>query len=213
MRRLLHITVLVFLYLLLTAKSCDNQEQSDEIRDHARLKLARDSIKSIFESDTLSNVSLRAFEGAAIIKLSDFSDYLTILQDTSNAKPFRDKAQDMIRRLFISEKSLIRFSKPDESGRCEFTIEQFLQEVDFFSMPFIKIIPDSVRVKQELKRSGESIYVGKLSYSYTYDQNQPAKSSKTSIGNETIEFFIKHHEKIFGTDTLLVWDIFLGNME
>jgi len=213
MRKIFHISALVLLYLLCTAKSCDNQEQADEVRDRNQIKLTRDSIMSTFGSDTLPVASLRAFEGMAVIKLSDFSDYLTILRDTSKAKPFRDKAREMIRGLFISENSIVRISDPDTSGTREVTIKQLLRDGDKGSEPFGKIIIDSIRTKQDLKRNGDSIYVGKLSYSYFYNRHNPAIASNPSPVNGTIEFFLVHHQKIFGKETMMVWDVFLGNIE
>ena len=210
MRKISYISALVLLYLLVTAKSCDNQEQSDETRNRNRIKLTQDSIRSTFASDTLSDASLRAYEGTAVIRLSDFSDYLAILQDTSNAKPFRDKAREMIYKLFISENSMIRLSKPGESGKRELTIGRFLHDADIGTISFGRIIADSVRVIQGLKRAGDSIYAGKMTCSYTYN---PEKGSAPQQAKGTIDFFIKHQEKIFGTDTLLVWDVFLGNVE
>jgi len=213
MKKIFYISALIFLYLLVAAKSCDNQEQSEEARDRNRIKLTRDSIRSTFESDTLSDASLRAFEGTAIIKLSDFSDYLAILQDTSKAMSFRDKAREMFRGLFIDENSVIQLWDPDKSGTREVTIKQLLLDENIGSEPFGEIIPDSVRVKQALWRTGDSIFTGKLSYSYTYNRYNPEKGSNSPLANGTIEFFLKHHEKTFGTDTLLVWDVFLGNVE
>jgi hypothetical protein len=213
MRKFFYISALVLLYLLVTAKSCDNQEKSDEARDRDRIKLTQDSIRATFESDTLSDAALRAFEGNAIMKLSDFSDYLDILQDTSKAKPFRDKAREMISRLFISEISLIRISKPNGPGRGEYTVRRFLQDAGIGTIPFGRIISDSVRVIQGFVRAGDSMYAGKLSYFYMCSPNNPSEGSGPSPAKGTVEFFLKQHEKTFGTDTLMIWDVFLGNME
>jgi hypothetical protein len=213
MRRIFYISALGILYLLTTAKSCDNQEKADEERDQARIRVTRDSLKSTFGTDTLSNTALRAFEGTAIIRLSDFADYLAILRDTSLARPFREKAREMILGLFISDKSLIRVSKPSVPGGDDFTIEQFLKDAEAGSTQFGKIIPDSTRVKQVLTQSGESIYAGTLSYSYTLLHVNPSTGSIPSPANGTAEFYLKRHQKNFGADTIILWDVFLGNME
>jgi hypothetical protein len=213
MRRIFYISALVILYFLTTAKSCDNQEKADEERDQARIRVTRDSIISSFGSDTLSDASLRAFEGAAILKLSDFADYFAIFRDTSLAGPFREKAREMILGLFISDKSLIEVSEPNEPGRYKFTVENFLKDTEAGSLRFGKIIPDSTRVKQELKQSGDSIYAGKLSYAYTFLRDNPSAGSNPLPATGTVEFFLKQHTKNFGPDTLTLWDVFLGNME
>ena len=213
MRRIFYISALGILYFLTTAKSCDNQENIDEERDQARIRITRDSIISTFDSDTLSNTSLRAFEGAAIIKLSDFADYLAILRDTSLAGPFREKAREMILGLFISDRTLIQVSEPNEPGRYKFTVKKFLEDSEAGSLQFGKIIFDSARVKQELMPSGDSIYAGKLSYAYTFLRDDHSAGSDPLPADGTVEFFLKRHTRNFGPDTLILWDVFLGNME
>ena len=213
MKRVFHISSLIFLYLLITAKSCDNHERSDDARDQVRLTSTRDSILSTFESDTLSNASLRAFEVTARINLSDFNDYLTILNDTSVAGIFREKAREMIRMLFISENSVLRFTNPDNLGKREISVKQLLAYGKGCSIPFGKIITDSIRIERSLHQAGDSIYVGKLSFSYIPAMEKTSKKLKQALAVGTVDFIVTKHEKNFGKDTLMIWDIFLGNLE
>lgn len=213
MRRISQISALILLYLFITAKSCDNQEQDDETRNQTRITLSRDSIKSTFESDSLSTSSLRAFEVTAKIKLSDFSDYLIILNDTSVAERFREKAREMIRELFISENSVLRCTNPDNLGKREIPIKYLLQSGKKAPAMFGKIIPDSIRVKKILQQTDDSISIGELSYSYIPAGQKFTKNLKPEIAGGTIDFLVVKHEKKFGKDTLKIWDVFLGNAE
>jgi hypothetical protein len=213
MKRIFYIPALILLYLLTTAKSCDRQEQNNDSLDQSRVKRAQDSIRSTFESDTVSSTSLQAFETAAKTRLSDFSDYLAILHDTSVAETFREKAREMIRSLFVSENSILKITNPDNSGRRDVSVRQLLAAGSEVRVPFGKIVPDSIRVVQSLRRTGDSIYTGKLSFSYIPAGQKPASTLKQALADGTIDFLVIKHKKNFGTDTLMIWEVFLGNME
>ncbi len=213
MRRIFYIPALLLIYLLTTAKSCDHQEQFDESVDQFNVKRAQDSIKSIFESDTLSMVSLHAFEATAKIRFADFSDYLVIAEDTSAAETFREKAKKMIRGLFISENSVIRCKNPDNHGSEEIPILQLLKEGKEPRTYFERIIKDSIRIKDPLKMAGDSNYIGKLSFSFVAPRQKTSKNLKQPIGGGTIDFLVTRHEKMFGKDTLIIWDVFLGSIK
>jgi hypothetical protein len=213
MKRIIQISALILLYLLTTAKSCENREGADDANDAARVATARDSIRLAFESDMPSGTSLRAFEGAARIRLADFSDYLAIIQDTTVAEVFRKKANEMIRSLFISGNSVFRFPKPDRLGIGEVTVNQILAPGREFTPVFGKILADSIRVQQALHKAGDSIFKGILSYSCLPTGDVPAKNREQVTGDVTVGFLLIRHEKRFGTETLMIWDIFLGDME
>ena len=213
MRRIFYIPALLLIYLLTTAKSCDRQEQYDESVDQLSVERAQDSIKSIFESDTLSIVSLHAFEATAKIRLADFSDYLVIVDDTSVAETFREKAKKMIRGLFISENSVIRCTNPDNHGSEEIPILQLLKDSKEPRTYFERIIKDSIRIKDPLKMAGDSNYIGKLSFSFVAPRQKTSKNLKQPTGYGTIDFIVTRHEKMFGKDTLIIWDVFLGSIQ
>jgi len=213
MRRLLYIPTLILLYLLFTAKSCDNQERADDVSEQKQITLSQDSIRSNFESDTLSNASLRAFEGMGGMKLADLGDYLMILGDTAVAETFREKAREMIRGLFLSENSVVRLTGQENPGIREVSVNTLLNPVKGNPVISGKIIPDSVRVKQPLKWIGKAIYAGTLSFAYIPEDKMNKNGPGPASVSGTVDFLVTRHEKNFGKDTLMIWDVFLGNKE
>jgi hypothetical protein len=213
MKRLFYIAWLVFAYCLLTAKSCDDRPQSDEARDQDLIAATRDSIRSSFGSDILSANALRAFESDARIKLSDFSDYMAILTDTSMAAPFRDKAREMVRGLFVSETSVFGVTQLGRQEKKEVQVRELLQPSSAGPFPIKKIESGSVMIGQSLVRTSDSVYAGKLAFSFVPANQKPAKNQPPEAGNGTIGFCVIKHKKIFGKETLVVWDLFLGNRE
>jgi hypothetical protein len=212
MRRIFYIPALILLYLLTTSKSCDRQEQDDDSRDQARVKSAQDSIKSTFASDTLPGASLQAFEATAKIRLADFSDYLSILADTSFDTTFRAKAREMIQALFISENSVLWLTGPGKQGRREFSVKQVLASGVEGSITFGKIMPESILVQQPLKRAGDSVYTGQLCFSYIPSRHMNEKDPERKLSAGAIDFMLIKHKKAFGTVTLIVWEVFLGEL-
>ena len=213
MRKFFYLSGLIFLYLLLTAKSCDNNEQASDARDQTRIKLTQDSIKSTFESDAMSIASLRAFDLTARLKLSDFSDYLSFLSDSTVAPAFQEKTREMIRRLFISENSVVQFSKPDYQGRKEITIKQLLNFRSGLSKTLEKLPFDSIKVMQSLGKINDSVYVGKLIFPLNYSGQTEKKSQDINLSKGTISFLAIKCEKKFGKERLKIWTVFLGTLD
>jgi hypothetical protein len=212
MRRTFYIPALVLFYLLTTAKSCDRQEQDDDSRDQARIKSAQDSLRSTFASDTLPGASLRAFEATAKIRLADFSDYLSILADTSVDAAFRNKAREMILALFISENSVLWLTGPGNQGRREVSVKQVLASAEEGAAMLGKIMPGSIVAQNPLQRAGDSIYTGQLSFSYIPSGHDPEKTPEQKPAGGTLNFLLAKHKKAFGKDTLMVWEVFLGEL-
>jgi hypothetical protein len=168
MKRSLRLSALVVLYLLFSAKSCDQQEEFDGARQQRATEAAKDSIVSVFGSDTLTALTLTAFEETAKLKFADLFDYLDILSDTSAAPAFKEQAGQMARELFISEYSFPRFARPD-----------------------------SIWVMEHLHRVSDSLLTGRLGFS----------------PNGSVGFLALKRNKIFGTDTLKVWNVLLGEID
>ncbi len=185
MKRFFYVPALILLYLLTTAKSCNDREQPDGAHEEARLTIIKDSIRSTFAAETLSVASLHAFEDAAVNKFSDLCDYQAIVHDTSVALPFREKAQEMIRGIFIS-------------GQAS-------------AVPSWHAA-DSIWVQQPLQRTGNSIYSGKLGYTFN-PKGQSTPNNQSRVTKDSIDFSVIKREKIFGTGSLLIWDVFLGKAE
>jgi hypothetical protein len=213
MRRIVYILALAFLYLILTAKSCDNRQDNDDAGGQPALAATIDSIRAGFTPDTLTESSLRTFEARAKTRLSDFSDYLAIYSDTSVPKTFRSKASEMIRRLFISGNALLEIRYLGDPKPGKIIVSQFLDIAKSEPAPFLTIIPDSTRVIKSLHREGGPAYKGRLGFSCFYSGQTGSRMRPQAPARGTVEFVVAKQEKIFGTDTLMIWDLFLGNME
>ena len=187
MNRLLKIISLVLLYLLTTAKSCNNREENDAIREQAQVTTARNNIRSACTSGNLSAETLSVFEESARLKLFDFSDYLRILADTSLDSCYRHKAANMMRRLFIS--GLVK--------------DPVLTEISEF---------DSVRVSQPFRKTSDSSYTGSLSFSIKTSQNHQRVNSIPSKHEQIADIYLIREAILIGVDTLKTWKVFLGEI-
>ena len=213
MRRSLYTSVLIVLYLLLTAKSCDSRQEADQAREQAALAAAKDSIRTAAAPDTLTGSSLQAFERVAVIKMSDFGDFLAILRDTAVDPAFKEKARDMIRSMFVSDNSSLHFPCPGNSRRKDVVLQDLLTPEAVTSCGFGKVIADSTRVWQSLQRSGGPDYLGVLSYAFILASTGPGNDAGQALIHGTVGFVVTRNPKVFGADTLMVWEVLLGNRE
>ena len=174
----------VLIYILACGKSCDDGEKRELAREKASASATIDSLKTIFESDSLSAEILRAFEASAILKFRDFTDYYRIASDTSAAEIFRNQARKMILSSFLAVNDL-----PDMTP---FTLS-------------------SMEVGEPFHQINDTLYEGTLYFTATHVGSSAVESTKHPVSG-TAGIFLSRHPKSFGNDTLKVWDVFLGEI-
>ncbi len=186
MRKTVKIFILILIYFLACGKSCDNGEKNDARNEQEKVTAVTDSLRSAFGTDNLSASSLLAYMETAKQKFYDYNDYLKIVDDTSAAEPFRNKAREMIRGLFIP------------GGEPSKMISPFDLE--------------SVNIKEVFQRINDTVYGGHLDFTYKTPQ-RPGKIVNSSHETDVIAVYLVKREKNFGKVKLRVWNVFLGKME
>lgn len=188
MMKLLRITGTVLLGLLLSAPGCEGPGTETGNQDEAAFITSRDSIRNEFTADNLTDADLHAFEENAMQKLYDFADYSNISADNLLDSAFRLQAQQMIDGLF-------------------------LQRNEFYKKhPMGKIVIDSIYIIDPLHITNGSQYRGLLGASQcaqTIRGNDTVSAGSVSI---RVEIVAVKTAKVFGRDTLNVWEVFLGDI-
>jgi hypothetical protein len=191
MTKLLRITGAVLFGLIFSAPGCEGPGAVPQ--DNAALIASRDSIRDEFTSDHLTDTDLHAFEENARLKLSEFADYFNISADPALDTAFRMEARRMIGGLFLPGK-----------GR---TFLEFCRDYSACRISF-----DSIRLAEPLRLRGEAEYRGLL---------ETRQTSRSLVGKDTIitrhpatrvEIVAAKTAKVFGRDTLNVWELFLGDI-
>ncbi|MEI6885410.1 MAG: hypothetical protein WCO02_13045 [Bacteroidota bacterium] len=184
MRRIFKILPLVIIYFITCAKSCNEKEERTLEMEKRQAVVARDSISSLFETARPDQATLRAFEVTAGLKLKDLSDYLSVMNDSNNEKAFREKAGKMAAALFVGGKDLPLFPKGT--------------------------IFDSIRVVSPLARVSDTLYSGQISLLACRDLQSAVKTNTPAASRRSVDFFIVKQRKVFGGDTLRVWNVLFG---
>ncbi len=189
MRKYFFLPVLLLAILLLTAERCADDSQDTLLKEEARLMEEIENIKVEFVSDYLKSESLFAFEKKAKQKLRDYADYVAIVNDNTLDTSFRKLAYQMMQDLFYHQEV------PVLSNTSEYLINI-----------------DSVKTKNPLQRVSESKYIGELRF----------KMAITEIGIDdtliigpqwySIKMIGKKTSSSFGSDTLQIWKVFLGDV-
>jgi hypothetical protein len=209
MKRLCNILLFLTLYILLCSKGCDSAVETDEEKNNIRTENIEDSIRTEFQSGSLSPGSLKAFETMAKQKVADFADYLQILRDTSVADAFRKKTQEMILGLFVNGSSLLHFSGPGNIQQ-DFPVSNFITDVAILSYIPSNLNFDSIKTIQPLHKVSDTLYSGILHFPLTLAGRKAERPSAGKPSSCTVDVVVLPHNKIFGKDTLKVWTVFLG---
>ncbi|MEI7661011.1 MAG: hypothetical protein WCK34_02375 [Bacteroidota bacterium] len=212
MRRFIKLSAIVLVYFIACGKSCNGPGEDNAKREMDQARRAKDSIASVFSSDSLSQESLRAFELTALYKLSDFSDYLQIIGDSSTGPAFRTKTGEMIRDLFLSENVRFRFAVPGCGEIKELSLEELLQTGLSVQPAGQKMVFDSASVLKKLQMDNDTTCSGRLAFCLRYGNPLLPGQKGNRCAGRSIDIFAVKCRKIFGSDTLRVWKVFLGDM-
>jgi hypothetical protein len=208
MKRWFKISALLLVYCLTTAKSCSNGEERKAELEQARVVAVRDSIHSVFASDSLPEGTLRAYEATARQKLYDLCDFFNIMADTSLDKAFRNTAADMASGLFIADTIMLNLCTPDNPGRKVFTVPEFMKE---------GFVPGnchfgSITVIKPLTRMNDSTYCGCLAFIEKGPQKSRGAHLKSPGHGNTADIYTIRRMTVLGSDSLKTWKVLLGKI-
>jgi predicted transposase YbfD/YdcC len=210
MTKIFKISTIIFVLLVICAPSCEDEKETAN-REEAILTATKNDVREEFATEYLTEASLFAYEVTAKQKLSDFADYLQIMTDTSLDMSFRIKAGEMIKKTFQSENVSLRLDKEEKESEPEFEVHRLIKDglENKLKLPLFSV--DSIIIHEPLHRIGNTTYSGILRFSQNFtDPFQPGIIIN-SIRRCTDVYVVKE-DKIFGTDTLKIWSVRLGEI-
>ncbi len=208
MNKYLKIAISIIVPFIICAPSCKD-EQALLSHEEAFLNETRNEIRAEFETEYLTEASLLAYEKTAKQKLSDFYDYLHIMTDTSLDLSFRAKAAEMIKNSFLSENVSIQLASSIEDNFKELNVHLLVKNglENKLSLPHSEI--DSIVVSESLHLVGESGYSGTLRFLQNF--HSPSRPGQMSnMVSKTADIYLIKENKVFGDDTMRVWNLRLG---
>lgn len=206
MKRAVNILTLISILMVLGAPSCVD-EQGAEILEAELLERSQEEIREEFETDYLDEESLFAYEVTAMQKLTDFTDYLQLMTNSDLDLSFRKKAGKMISSSFYSDSITLCLSENKEEWEVGMLIAGGLKNE--LAIPSFHI--GSVHVEKPLHREGPGFYSGSLLFLQSIS-NSPEDAVKPPSMLRTAEFFVVRKNKVFGDDTLRIWNVQLGEI-
>ena len=197
MKVIIKIAGTICLMLLLMAEDCSNSEALQE----KSVSEERNRLTNHFQSDFLTEQELFSYQLAAKQKILDLKEYLNILCDTSIQLPFREKAGEMVRNIFISDTLQLNILDSDI-----LTVHDFIKNALSGKLETKPVICDSVWVKKMFYPYSPEMYYSCLVESGT------SNSINSHVCNKNIDAWITKQKKVFDTDTLKIWELHLGRI-
>lgn len=181
-------------------------------QEEESLEEIREDIRGEFETAYLTEASLFAYETSAKQKLSDLADYMQVLTDTTKDISFRQKAGDMIQNIFHSRTIKVEFSLQDTKPSKELEVGHLIKKGLENKISYPPFTIDSILIHEPLHRINDSTYSGILRFSQNVSGPSISEISIKSI-RRTTEFFVLKENKVFGAETLRVWNVRLGEIK
>lgn len=202
----LKILALVSVIVLLGAPSCED-EGSIEQRKEDELRTTRSLILQEFEADHPSVTDLAAHEAGARLKLADVSDYLKIIADTSLDAEFRKQAANLLQRIFITGDT--RLNIHPAISEKEITLSDLISSALANNIHPILIGIEDVEMTPLVYHRGSGSYTGLMFFSLTLPTGS---GMNTTSVKKKAEYFLLKEDKLFGSDTLKIWNVKLGRI-
>lgn len=185
------IRYLIFLLLLLITAQLGIFAQAAIERPVNR---PNQKLESQFQANSISAVQLQAFEKRAIQKLIDFGDYLEIIGNNTYEKSLREHAAELIYGLFVSAQANI-----GPMGTLSKVVTSRLSGKGRTAQVYV----EEVSLNQPL-RLLHNEFSGELSFIL--------KSGEIRTPH-TAEITLRQTTKKFGSETIGVWEVFLGEIK
>lgn len=211
MNKLIQILTFILMLLVIGAPSCVDEEEIAR-QEQTALEEVREDIRNEFKTDYLTEVSLYAYETTAKQKLTDLFDYIQIMTDTSLDMSFRIKASEMIQNTFLSENVTVAVSGENKNASSEQKVSHLVRKGLKNKLPSIYYSIDSIQVFEPLHRIDDKTYSGILYFLQNFMDPANAEQRITSIKRFT-DFYVVKENKVFGTDSLNVWNVRLGEIK
>lgn len=196
--------------LVIGAPSCLDEEEMAR-QEQADLEDVREDIRNKFETEYLTEASLYAFETTAKQKLADLFDYIQIMTDTSLDMSFRIKAGEMINNTFKFESVIVQLFEYDKKSAKELTVNLLVSMGLENKLPIFPFSIDSISIYKPLQRIDNSTYFGILRFSQNLTDSSNSDQLIKSIKRFS-DFYVVKENKVFGTDSLNVWNVRLGEI-
>lgn len=210
MNKLIQILTFILMLLIIGAPSCMDEEEMAR-QEQAALEEVREDIRNEFETEYLTEASLYAYETTAKQKLTDLFDYIQIMTDTSLDMSFRIKASEMIKSTFISENITVAVIGENKDASNEKKVSHLIRKGLKNKLPDLYYSVDSIQIFEPLHRIDNNTYSGILWFLQSFTEPASAKRGITSIKRFT-HFYVLKEDKVFGTDSLKIWNIRLGQI-
>jgi len=207
-----HILILIMIYLVCTARTCNEDEATTASREEQYIMNLKDSVKHVFMSDSLTDQLLRAYEVTALEKLNDFADYMRIISDTALDLKFRQHAAELVKGLFISDDVELHsrskiYTEPDLIT-LEFLLANSLSEGISY-----RINPLQITVSNPFVSKNDSTFIGNLSFINKCVPLSSKDTSEIKSRELVIDIFLIKKLRSFGNDQIKVWDVYLGDIK
>lgn len=211
MKRIKYILILIIIYIICSARTCNENEEVSERQAEEYTGNLIDNVKDVFASDSLSDQLLRAFEITAAEKLIDFTDYISIVSDTSLDLRFRQHAAELARDLFVSD----TIELADWGKWCTEPGINCLEHLLSYSLNggvFLRINPIQINVIKKFTSKNDSALTGKLSFNYICPSYNKQDTSETTTGRLVCDIYLLKKTRSFGKDLLRAWEVYLGDI-
>jgi hypothetical protein len=194
-KKLKYCILITLCFWVVAAPTCEDEISPADTRMDHLVRL--ETVSEVFTSESLSDDNIEAFEFKAVEKLMDYADYMGIIYGVGYAASFRQQARRNIAEYFSTSENAKKALNP-KGVYAAYDSHHF----------YI----DSVEIIDPLQRETDTRYSGSMRYVERILGINHTDTSLINHSRKTIRIILQMDYKDFGENSLLVWEVLLGEI-
>ena len=154
------------------------------------------------------------FEKKALEKTGEFTDYLKTVTAVNTTNTASKKAINLACDLFTDEEARVDVSNVNTPTRSRYKVRDYLNRLMIQSSQFDKVQLEYANVNYVSKfmKGPDGNYHGTVSFVQTFKGLKDDKVFYGDITKRTVDIIVKPYQKAVNGESLLGWEVFLGDI-
>lgn len=208
----IYLIALVILYMVFTAKSCEETPAEKQERERKQFQEITNAIDESMESDYLSKESFLAFEEKAKQKIIDFGEFFSLYSRKDLDPELKKSVATQLNELFQAE-SIIEIKWAIDMPQEKYRLDDLLMKISASKYDLLQVINDSIHVLESMEKINRETYKGSLIFKQDIYGISSFDTISMQHNHVQTDYYVKKVEKNFGIDTRSTWQVFIGTMK
>ena len=158
------------------------------------------------------SIPLEEFNSKALAVVDDLGKYITIISDKNSHWLDVKRAINLACDLFVNEEVQVEVSYLGRSEHTRYVIRDYLDRMKLLKYDKVDISWSDIQYVSKLHKGTDGLYYGTISIQQRFSGIKDNKIVYKDITEKHIEVVLKPHTKVVDGESMILCDVYLGNI-